>query len=116
MGGVVDITVLTMNGFQIRRASDAVPSTAAEHVFRLRHLADGTEVTVIVAIDPEAVDRVTRLTRRRLAPDGVFWKLQAERMLSAYVWSEGSAPPDGRLAVRDISNDDLDAAARWDDT
>jgi CheY-like chemotaxis protein len=114
--GPIDITVLTMNGFQIRRVPHSPNSPSAEHAFRLKHVADGAEVTVIVSIDPDAVDRVARLTHRRLAPDGAFWKLQAERLLSTYVWSEGHGPTDGRLAVRDISNDDLDAAARWDDT
>jgi hypothetical protein len=69
---------------------------------------------VTVAIDPEAVDRVARLTHRRLDPGGAFWRLQAERLLSAFIWTEGHGPADGRLTVRDISREDLDVAARWD--
>jgi hypothetical protein len=69
---------------------------------------------VTVAIDPEAVDRVARLTRRRLEPGGAFWRLQAERLLSAFVWSEGKGPPEGRLTVHDVSREDLDVAARWE--
>jgi hypothetical protein len=102
-----------MNGFQILRSQDAPPPTSTEHVFRVRHVADGTEFTVTVAIDHEAVNRVARLTHRRLEPGGAFWRLQAERLLSAYVWSEGKGPDDGRLIVRDVSRDDLDVAARW---
>jgi DNA-binding response OmpR family regulator len=109
----LDIAIVTMNGFQILRASE--PATRlADHLFRVRHIADGAEVTVTVSIDLEAVERVARLTHRRLEPGGSFWRSQAERLLSAYVWSEGKGPPDGRLTVRDVSRDDLDVAARWD--
>ena len=78
-------------------------ASSPEHAFRVRHVADGAEFTVTVAIDPEAVERVARLTHRRLEPGGAFWRLQAERLLSAYVWSEGKRPADGRLMVRDVS-------------
>lgn len=112
--GPVEIAVLTMNGFQILRAPDAVPPSSPEHAFRVRHVADGVEVTVKVAIDPEAVERVARLTHRRLEPGGAFWRLQAERLLSAYIWSEGKRPADDTLIVRDVSREDLDVAARWE--
>jgi CheY-like chemotaxis protein len=110
-----DIAVLTMNGFQILRSPDPPPPSSAEHVFRVRHVADGVEFLVTVAIDPEAVERVARLTHRRLEPGGAFWRLQAERLLSAYVWSEGKGPSDGRLTVRDLALEDLDVAARWEE-
>jgi DNA-binding response OmpR family regulator len=111
-----DIAVLTMNGFQIHRSDPAAAAGSSDHRFRVTHLADGSEFTVAVSIDPEAVERVARLTHRRLEPSGAFWRLQAERLLSAYVWSEGKGPADGRLIVRDLSRDDLDVAARWEDT
>jgi CheY-like chemotaxis protein len=107
-----DIAVVTLNGFQILRSDKA--AAPYEHAFRLKHLADGAERTVIVAIDREAVERVARLTHRRLEPGGAFWRLQAERLLSAFVWSEGKGP-DGRLTVRDVSLEDLDVAARWEE-
>lgn len=110
-----DIAVLTMNGFQILRSPDPPAPPSVEHVFRVRHVPDGAEVVVTVTIDHEAVERVARLTHRRLEPGGSFWRLQAERLLSAYVWSEGAGPPDGRLTVRDVSREDLDVAARWHD-
>jgi CheY-like chemotaxis protein len=109
----LDIAIVTMNGFQILRASE--PATPpADHLFRVRHLADGAEAFVTVSIDDEAIERVARLTHRRLEPGGSFWRSQAERLLSAYVWSEGKAPDAGRLIVRDVSRDDLDVAAQWD--
>jgi DNA-binding response OmpR family regulator len=110
-----DIAVLTMNGFQILRSPEASSPGSADHVFRVRHIADGAELTVTVTIDHEAVERVARLTHRRLDAGGSFWRLQAERLLSAYVWSEGRGPSDGRLTVHDVSREDLDVAARWPD-
>jgi CheY-like chemotaxis protein len=111
--GPAEIIVQTMNGFQILPRSDAAPTVPPAHAFRVRHLADGVESTVTVTIDPEAVERVARLTRRRLEPGGAFWRLQAERLLSAHVWTEGKPPADGRLTVRDVSREDLDVAAQW---
>jgi DNA-binding response OmpR family regulator len=113
--GPVEIAVLTMNGFQILRSPDATPQSPSEHSFRVRHVADGVEATVTVTIDSEAVERVARLTHRRLEAGGAFWRVQAERLLSAYVWSEGQGPPDGRLVVREVSREDLDIAARWEE-
>jgi CheY-like chemotaxis protein len=113
--GPFDIAILTMNGFQILRAPGAVSPSSSEHAFRVRHVADGVELTVTVTIDREAVERVARLTHRRLEPGGAFWRLQAERLLSAYVWSEGKGPADGHLVVRDVAREDLDVAARWEE-
>jgi DNA-binding response OmpR family regulator len=112
--GPFEISVVTMNGFQILRAGLSA-TESSEHAFRVKHVADGGEFTVVVSIDPEAVERVARLTRHRLEPAGAFWRLQAERLLSAYVWSEGKGPADGRLTVRDLSRDDLDVASRWEE-
>jgi DNA-binding response OmpR family regulator len=107
------IETLTLNGFQILRSPEAAPSSS-KHAFRVRHVADGVEFTVTVAIDPEAVERVARLTHRRLEPGGAFWRGQAERLLSAYVWSEGKAPANGHLTVHDVSREDLEVVARWE--
>ena len=111
--GPVNIATLTMNGFQIHRGADT-ESSSLIHVFRVVHVADGHEFNVTVHIDPDAVERVARLTHRRLEPGGAFWRLQAERLLSAFIWTEGKGPSDGRLTVRDVSREDLDVAARWD--
>jgi CheY-like chemotaxis protein len=114
--GRARVVTLTLNGFQILRSPELPPPSSPEHTFRVRHVGDGVEFTVTVAIDPEAVELVARLTHRRLEPGGAFWRVQAERLLSAYVWSEGKGPADGRLVVHDVSREDLDVAARWEES
>lgn len=107
------IETLTLNGFRIVPAPEPADTTRGEHAFRVTHLPSATDVSVTVAIDPEAVARVTRLTHRALRPGGGFWRGQAERLLSAFLWSEGRVPENGRLIVHDVSREDLDVAAAW---
>ena len=87
------IETLTLNGFQIVRNGPAAAPSSSEHAFRREARRRGVEFTVTVTIDPEAVERVARLTQRRLESGGAFWRLQAERLVSAYVWTEGKSPP-----------------------
>jgi DNA-binding response OmpR family regulator len=108
------IETLTLNGFRIVRSRVALEPTKGEHAFEVTHFPDGTTTQVVVRIDPEAVARVVRLTRHPLQPGGAFWREQAERLLSAYLWSEGKVPEAGRLTVHDVSRDDIDVAAAWD--
>jgi DNA-binding response OmpR family regulator len=105
------VEMLTLNGFRIVRTPAAPGATA--HVFAVTHFPDRVTSSVAIAIDPEAVARVARLTGRRLDPAGVFWQGQAERLLSAFLWSEGRVPEAGQLTVSDVSREDLDAAAAW---
>jgi len=104
---------LTLNGFQILRSREPGDAAKVEHTFQVTHVSDGAETSVVVTIDPEIVARVARLSRRSLQPGGAFWREQAERLLSAYVWSEGKAPESLRLTVRDVSREDIELAASW---
>jgi DNA-binding response OmpR family regulator len=106
------IETLTLNGFRIER-DERSQAPAAEHVFRVTRFPDGSEATVVVAIAPEAVARVERLTRRRLEPQSAFWRTQAERRLSDHLWSAGGPPESGRLTVDDVEVEDIDLAAAW---
>jgi FixJ family two-component response regulator len=108
------IETLTLNGFRILRAADVGDAAKGEHGFRVKHFPDGAEFAAVVAIDPEAVARVTRLSRRALAPGGAFWLQQAERALAGYLWSEGTPPEHGHLTVHDVSRDDLEMAVGWE--
>jgi DNA-binding response OmpR family regulator len=106
--GPPQVETLTLNGFHIKRAG----GSGRQHLFDVTHFGDGTKSTVTVAIDPEAVARVERLTGRKLDPGGAFWKLQAERLLSTYLWTEGRTPI-GLLTLFDVSREDLDAVGAW---
>ena len=107
-----EIVALTMNGFQIVRVPGDKDS--AEHRFKVQRFADRSEHEVAVAVEPEAVSRVARLSRKNLPAGGSFWKLQAERTLARHLWNEGQLPEGGRLTLSDISRDDLDVAAIWE--
>lgn len=108
------IETLTLNGFRIAHSAEPVDPATREHVFHVMHVSDGLEYSVIVEIDPEAVARVARLTRRQLQPGGAFWRDQAQRLLSASLWSDGKPPASGRLTVRDVTREDIEVAAAWD--
>jgi DNA-binding response OmpR family regulator len=108
------IETLTMNGFHIRyRGSDPGAGGAVDHRFVVTRYPQVQAQEVAVAIEPEAVARVARLTGRELPPAGGFWRHQAERMLAAYLWSEGTVPAVDQLRVTDITRAELDVAARW---
>jgi CheY-like chemotaxis protein len=108
------IETVTLNGFRIVRPRTPPELPKGEHAFEVTHFPDGAVTQVAVRIDPDASARVARLTRRDLHPGGAFWREQAERLLSAYLWSEGKVPESGRLTVHDVSRDDIDVAAAWD--
>jgi DNA-binding response OmpR family regulator len=106
------IETLTMNGFQIRYSgNNRDASGTVRHQFTVTRYPQQHEQTVNVAIDPEAAARVERLTKRDLPPDTGFWRQQAERLLAAYLWSEGSVPRADQLRVADVSRADMDLAA-----
>lgn len=108
------IETITMNGFHIRyRGSEAAADGGAMHRFTVTRYPQVQAYDVSVAIDPEAVARVARLTNRELAAAGGFWRHQAEGMLAAYLWSENAVPGASQLRVTDVSRAELDVAARW---
>jgi len=106
------ILTMTMNGFRIEDAAAGDAGAPNERVFRVTR-PDGKSERVTVTIAAEALARVSRLTHRDLAPSGAFWRQQAERTLANYLWSEGRFPPDGRLAVDDVSRVDVEIALAW---
>ena len=108
-GGQIEI--ITMNGFTIQ-PSDGEWQTARDRRFTVKS-PGGDEHEVLVQIDEEAVGYVERMTRRRLPPENSFWTMQAQRLLSDYLWKEGKIPPIRRLTVSDVDRDELPIAARW---
>ncbi|HEX2443127.1 MAG TPA: response regulator, partial [Vicinamibacterales bacterium] len=103
------IETLTMNGFHIRHTgTDRDASGAVRHQFTVTRYPQQQEQAVNVTIDPEAVARVERLTKRELPADAGFWRQQAERLLAAYLWSEGAIPLADQLRVAHVSRADMD--------
>ena len=105
------IQTVTMNGFTIREP-EGEPREPGERRFRVKS-PGGDEHKVLVRISEEVVGYVERMTRRRLPAESSFWTIQAQRVLSDYLWKEGKIPPTGSLAVRDVDRDELPVAARW---
>jgi CheY-like chemotaxis protein len=108
-----DVEAVTLNGFRFVAAPAPTDAANGEHTFRVRHFAAGTDSTVTVSIDSEAIARVERLTGRLLHPSGAFWREQAEQVLAEFLWSQGRVPENGRLTVQEVTRDDLDVAAVW---
>jgi CheY-like chemotaxis protein len=105
------IQTVTMNGFTILEPDDE-PRVPDERRFTVTSPGgDGHEV--LVQIDEEAVGYVERMTRRSLPAESSFWTIQAQRVLSDYLWREGRVPPTRRLTVTDVDRDELPTAARW---
>jgi CheY-like chemotaxis protein len=105
------IQTVTMNGFTILEP-EGEPLEPNARRFTVRS-PGGDEHEVMVRIDEEAVGYVERMTRRRLPAASSFWTIQAQRVLSDYLWKEGAVPPAGSLTVRDVDRDELPVAARW---
>lgn len=105
------IQTVTMNGFTILESANA-PQAADERRFIVKSPGGG-EHEVLVQIDGEAVGYVERMTRRRLPAESSFWTIQAQRVLSDFLWKEGRVPPARRLVVKDVDRDELPVAARW---
>lgn len=109
-----DIETLTMNGF--RFVSEPTESAVGLYRFRVFAGADiGHGALVSIAIDAAAVARVERISGRSLPASSSFWRTQAENLLVAYLWTEQRVPEPDRLRVRDVSREDMDAAASWTD-
>ena len=100
-----------MNGFTILE-SEGARKVPDERCFTVKS-PDGGEHEVLIKIEDEAIGYVERMTRRRLPAEGSFWTIQAQRLLSDYLWKEGKVPPARKLTVKDVDRDELPIAARW---
>jgi len=114
-GAMPAIRHLTLNGYQIERQVVLRPSAPFDHFFLVTHHPDGTAHEVVVAIDSEEVDRIERLTGKRLAPSGAFWRTHAEQRLADHLWLEGAPPADGHLVLRELPRTAIDLALQWHD-
>lgn len=110
------VDIWTTNGFFVSRVARAHATTAlqeAEHHFVVRRGKEGVGADVVVSVDPTAVARITRESKRPLGPAGAFWRWQAESALVNYLWSEAELPEAGRLVISSVTGPMLDAALTW---
>jgi DNA-binding response OmpR family regulator len=107
------VSRVTMNGFRFWRDPDEGSAAGDARRFVVEH-PDGQRESVAVHILPEAVAQAERLTRRRLHIGEGLWTLEAERALSAYLWTEGAVPPGGTLQLSTLDLDARELAIRWD--
>ncbi len=105
------IQTITMNGFTIVE-SEGAWNAPNERRYTVSS-PGGEKHEVLVQIDEAAVGYVERMTRRQLPAENSFWTVQAQHLLSDYLWKEGKVPPTGRLIVKDVDRDELPVAARW---
>lgn len=105
------IQTITMNGFTIVESQGSW--NAPDERRYTVSTPGGEKFEVLVQIGVEAVAYVERMTRRQLPAENSFWTVQAQHLLSDYLWKEGKVPPTGRLIVKDIDRDELPVAARW---
>ena len=105
------IQIITMNGFTILE-SEGERQDPHERQFTVKSPGGG-EHEVLVQIDEEAVGYVERMTKRRLPAENSFWTIQAQRLLSDYLWKEGKVPPTRKITIKEVDRDELPMAARW---
>ena len=106
------IQTITMNGFTIMDDKEAPPLEENHRRF-IVVTPDGQKHDVLVEIDREAIEYIKRMTNRWLAPDNSFWTVQAQELLSDFLWNHGTVPPLRRLTLKNLAPDRLPIAARW---
>jgi DNA-binding response OmpR family regulator len=109
------IVHMTLNGFRIVPDRQSIQARSSpDHHFTVVQFATGARHPVTVHIDPEEVERVQRLTKRALAPQGAFWRAQAQRFLANALWLDGHIPEGGTLTLADVSRDTIELATAWE--
>jgi DNA-binding response OmpR family regulator len=115
--GPPSVVHMTLNGFQIvREPAAGGPGSPSphDHQFIVVQFASGARHPVTVHVEAEEVERVDRLSRKHLTPQGAFWRGQAEQCLANYLWAEGRVPENGRVVLTDVARDTIDIAAAWE--
>ena len=111
------LETLSMNGFHIVRAFDVSGQTPGEpsmYEFIVRPPKGETQ-HVAVAISPEAVTILEKMTRRPFPVTSSFWANYAEHRLATYLWDEGRIPSPG-LTINRVELKDVNVALRWQES
>ena len=112
------IKYLTENGFTIVRLSEINPSVIdrpGECQFLVQR-EDEAKREVKVGFDQSVVGYLRIRRRIPLSETSMFWVACAESCLANYLWEKNEYPPDGRLAISELSPDELMLALHWRDS
>ena len=112
------IKYLTENGFSIVRLSEINPSVIdrpGECQFLVQR-DDEAERVIKVGFDQSVVENLRIRRRMPLSETSTLWVACAESCLATYLWEKNEYPPDGRLAVSELSPDELMLALHWRDS
>ena len=110
------IEFLTENDFSIIRLSDlnkSITTAGTTHEFLVRD-PHGYELQITVQISSGPVAEIAHRCRGRISRESSYWISLAERHLANYLWENDDYPPNARLAVDELTIDDIDLARRWD--
>jgi DNA-binding response OmpR family regulator len=105
---------VTMNGFSVLDPDEKEWQLSEQRRFTVVS-PSGSHHEVSVQIDPEAVDYVERLARRRLPFESSFWTEEARRLLANYLWTRGEVPRTRTLLLNRVEREAILAAERWPD-
>src|SRR5947207_14476038 len=109
------IKYLTENGSSIVRLSEINPAVIdrpGKSQFLVQR-EDGAEREIKVGFDQSVVDYLRIRRRIPLSESSMFWVACAESCLASYLWEMNEYPPDGRLAISELSPDELMLALHW---
>jgi len=112
------IRYLTENGFSIFRLSEinrSVIDRPGDCQFLVQR-EDEAKREVKVGFDQSVVDYLRIRRRIPLSETSIFWVACAESCLATYLWEKNEYPPDGRLAISELSPDELMLALLWRDS
>jgi hypothetical protein len=112
------IRYLTENGFSIFRLSE-INTSAIDPPGECQFLVqreDETERVIKVGFDQSVIENLRIRRSIPLRDTSVFWVACAESCLATHLWEKNEYPPDGRLAINELSPDELMLALHWRDS
>ena len=112
------IKYLTENGFVIVRLAEINPvviDRPGECQFLVQREDEARRV-IKVGFDQSVIENLRIRRRIPLSETSMFWVACAESCLANYLWEKNEYPPDGRLAISELSPDELMLALHWRDS
>jgi len=110
------IKLITENGYSIVRLSE-IDHSATDTARECRFVAEnqnGSEREISVGFDDGLIALIQSKRRSpHLSLTSKFWLICAERYLATYLWENDGFPPERRLTISQLSDDELLLGAHW---